>query len=117
MTTLTWVVFKTVINQKTCWLYMDARDIYAAISNGDAATDLYTDMFPEGITVDEPITEVMNKHTEALHEAFSSEDDEDEPSGSDPDSDTSGAVDIIFEPDSDSGITGNFVLDSDILLD
>lgn len=117
MTTLSWVVFKTVIGKKTCWLYMDARDIYAAISNGDAATDIYTDMFPEGITVDEPITEVMNKHMEALHEDFSDQDDEDESSISDTGSDTCDFVDVVFEFDGDSGLAGSFVFDSDICLD
>lgn len=114
----TWVVFQTNVGSRVSWLFMDARDIYAAISNGPDATDIYTVMFPEGITVDETIEEVMNKHMEALYnEDISSEDDEDEPSGDDDNSDSCRFLDIIFELDDDSGPAGNFVFDSDIFLD
>lgn len=109
---MSWEAFRI----KGEWVYMDMRDLYAAVSRGPA-TDLYTTIFPEGITVDEPITEVMTRHMEAMHAEISSEDDTDEPLSNDFDGDSDSNCSISFEPDSDSGIDGTFVFDSDIRLD
>jgi hypothetical protein len=109
---MSWELFKI----KGEWVYMDMKDLYGAISRGDS-TDLYTTIFPEGITVDATLAEVMDKHTGAFYEDVSDKDDEGESSGSDPDRDTDSDISVSFEFDSDTGIDGTFVLDSDICLD
>jgi hypothetical protein len=109
---MSWEAFKI----KNEWVYMDMSDLYAAVSRGNM-TDLYTTIFPEGITVDEEITEIMTKHAEATYANISDKDGEDESPGHDSDGDIDSNYSVSFEPDGDTGIVGTFIIDSDILVD
>lgn len=68
---MTWAVMK-IGKEK---IYLDFQDLISLISRGDNATDVYTAMFPDGITVDHPLEDVIATHFELMTNA---EEDSDE---------------------------------------
>lgn len=52
-------------------LYMDMRDLYAVMERpGGKAVDIYSTLFPDGITVDHTFDEVTTLHESLAQETY-----------------------------------------------